>query len=154
MGPLYHLLDEADRVKAVKAALKLLKPGGLLFASFIHMSGGLVYLTRVLPEQIISSDPNEQRFQKLLMEGGSFSGAAFTQAFFINQNEVLPFMAKFPLEKLHLFGQESILAPNEYNIMDKSPEIVNAWLDLAEKMWERDEYLSWAEHLMYVGRKI
>jgi len=35
MGPLYHLIDEADRVRAIRAALGLLRPGGCLFVSFI-----------------------------------------------------------------------------------------------------------------------
>jgi len=152
MGPLYHLLEEADRITAVNAALNLLKPDGLLFAAFIHMGGGLVLLLRELPELII--DPNEERFLIPLTEGKSYGGAAFTQAFFINQNEILPFMEQFPLKKLHLFGQESILAPNEHNVMSQPPEVITAWLDLAEKMCEKEEYLSWSEHLMYVGRKI
>jgi len=62
-------------------------------------------------------------------------------------------MSQFPLEKLHLFGQESILAPNEYSFMEQSQEVKTAWLDFTEKMWEKEEYLSWSEHLMYVGRK-
>ena len=36
MGPLYHLQTEPDRIQAVEAALRLLKPGGMLFASFIN----------------------------------------------------------------------------------------------------------------------
>ena len=151
MGPLYHLLEESDRVKAVNAALRLLKPDGLLFAAFIHMGGGFVFLARDLPELVI--DPNEERFITPLIAGKSYGGAAFTQAFFINQNEVLPFMSRFPLEKLHFFGQEGTLAPNEHTIMNQTPEVVAGWLDLAEKMWEIPEYLSWSEHLMYVGRK-
>ena len=42
MGPLYHLPEEADRVRAVEAALNLLKPGGILFAAFIN-SSAVVY---------------------------------------------------------------------------------------------------------------
>ena len=151
MGPLYHLLDEAERLVAVETALRLLKPGGLLYAAFISMSGGLVYMLREVPAQF--ADPNEERFLRPLAEGKSFGGMAFTQAFFINQNEVLPFMSQFPLEKIHLFGQESILAPNEHNIMTQPPEVIEAILDLAEKLCEKEEYLSWSEHLMYVGRK-
>ncbi len=35
MGPLYHLIEETDRKAAIKGALRLLKPNGIIFASFI-----------------------------------------------------------------------------------------------------------------------
>jgi len=37
--------------------------------------------------------------------------------------------------------------------MGQPEPIVTAWLDMAEKLAEREDLLSWAEHLMYVGRK-
>ena len=151
MGPMYHLLQERDRINAVQASLRMLRPGGLLFVAFIQMSGGLIYLLREMPEHIM--EPDEERFLTPLVEGRGYAGAAFTQAFFINQNEVLPFMSQFPLEKLHLFGQEGVLAPNEHKLMSQPPEVIEAWLDIAEKLCEKEEYLSWSEHLMYVGRK-
>jgi hypothetical protein len=46
-------------------------------------------------------------------------------------------MERFGLEKLHLFGQESILAPNEPNIQAQSKEVIDKWLDLAEQVCER-----------------
>ena len=152
MGPLYHILEEAGRIQAIDAALRLLKPGGLLFAAFVPIGGGLVFCLRDLPHVI--ADPAEAKYIKALVEDTDFAGDGFTRIYFIHQNEILPFMSRFPLEKLHLFGQESIIMPNERNIMAQPPEIVVAWLDLAEKMWEEEEYLSWAEHLMYVGRKL
>jgi len=152
MGPLYHLLEELDRTRAVDSALQLLKTGGLLFAAFISMSGGLVFGLREVPEQF--ANPDEERFLVPLVSGENYGGAAFTQAFFINQHEVIPFMNRFPLEKLHLFGQESVLAPNVHKFMEQPPEVKQAMLDLAEKLCEKEEYLSWSEHLMYVGRKV
>ncbi|GFN37005.1 hypothetical protein TXYLGN1_27920 [Tepidimicrobium xylanilyticum] len=35
MGPLYQLIDEKDRKAAIEGALRLLKPNGIIFASFI-----------------------------------------------------------------------------------------------------------------------
>jgi len=35
MGPLYHLTESDDRLKALKEAYRVLKPGGLLFAAYI-----------------------------------------------------------------------------------------------------------------------
>jgi len=152
MGPLYHLLEDIDRSKAVDSALQLLKQDGVLYASFISMSGGLVFGLRDVPEAF--TDPKEEKFLKPLVEGESFGGAAFTQAFFIHQNEILPFMNRFPLKKMHLFGQESVLAPNVEKFMEQPPEVQEAMLDVAEKLIEKEEYLSWSEHLMYVGQKI
>ena len=152
MGPLYHLLEESDRVQSMYSALKLLKPQGTLFVSFINMFAGMIYAMKIAPEIII--DQNESEFYRTVLEDTSFAGQAFTQAFFINQKEVLPFMEQFPLEKLHFFGQESILSPCESNIMMQPQEIVEAWLDMSEKLAEREDLLSWSEHLMYIGRKV
>jgi len=151
MGPLYHLLEEQDRIKAINAALRLLKPGGLLFAAFINMSGGMVFGLREIPTAF--ADPKEEQFLASLAKSENYGGAAFTQAFFINQHKVLPFMEQFGLEKLHLFGQEGVLAPNVYTFMEQPPEVKEALLDISEKLYEKEEYLSWAEHLMYIGRK-
>lgn len=151
MGPLYHLLEENDRMKAVQASLRLLKPGGVLFVSFISVFSGMIYAMKFDPAIIL--DESEDEFYKTVLEQRSFAGQAFTQAFFIQQREVMPFMAQFPLQKLHFFGQEGITSPCESNLMQQSQPIVEAWLDMAEKLAEREDLLSWAEHLMYVGRK-
>ena len=115
MGPMYHLLEEADRVSAVNAALNLLKPGGLVYISFINLTAGMIYAMKDAPEML--SLEREHEFLKCFITRKSYAGDAFTKAFFIEQSEILPFMPQFPLEKLHLFGQESIMSPCEGNIM-------------------------------------
>ncbi|MCL2884408.1 MAG: class I SAM-dependent methyltransferase [Oscillospiraceae bacterium] len=154
MGPLYHLLGEAGRVRAITAALHLLKPGGIFFASFINLFAGMIYEMKIEPGLAISGDPNHLDYMESFLAEQSFAGDAFTKAFFIAQNEVLPFMSRFPLEKLHLIGQESITSPCENNIMSQPKEVVDVWLDLCEKICEREDLLSWSEHLMYIGRKL
>lgn len=151
MGPMYHLLKESDRVTAVNAALNLLKKNGIIFVSFINMFAGVIYAMKFQAD--IVSDLAEQEFYNDFIENRSFAGKAFTQAYFAKQDEILPFMAQFPLEKLHFFGQESITSPCEGNIMSQPKDIVDLWLDLCEKIWEREDLLSWSEHLMYVGKK-
>lgn len=152
MGPMYHLLEETDRITAVNAALNLLKPGGVVFVSFINLFAGMIYYMKFAPYCIVLE--NDIKFIEKVITQKSFGGDAFTKAFFIYHGEILPFMSQFPLEKLHLFGQESIMSPCENNIMLQPKEIVDSWLDLCEKLCEREDLLSWSEHLMYVGRKI
>jgi 2-polyprenyl-3-methyl-5-hydroxy-6-metoxy-1,4-benzoquinol methylase len=151
MGPMYHLLEESDRTRAIDASLNLLNRNGIFFVSFINMMAGMIYAMKCLPN--IINDPVEIEFYKAFLENRSFSGMAFTQAYFARQDEILPFMSRFSLEKLHLIGQEGIASPCEGNIMSQSKEIVDLWLDLCEKVCEREDLLSWSEHLMYIGKK-
>ena len=151
MGPMYHLLEEADRITAVNASINLLKPHGVLFVSFINMFSGMIYAMRDVPQMVF--EQSENPFLSAFVENRSFAGMAFTQAYFANQNEILPFMSQFPLEKLHLFGQECITSPCEDKIMSQPKEVIDIWLDLCEKVWEREDLYSFSEHLMYVGSK-
>jgi len=153
MGPMYHLLEESNRVKAMESALKLLKPSGVIFVSFINLFAGVVFCMKYDPMHMTLESQADVEYIDGVIAGKSYAGDAFTKAFFIEQSKILPFMAKFPLEKLHLFGQEAVLSPCEDNIMSQPKEIVDLWLDFCEKIWEREEFLSWSEHLMYVGRK-
>lgn len=152
MGPMYHLLEETERKDAVNTALKLLKSGGILYASFINLFAIIIYYMKQAPEKIVLNE--EAIYIKHVVEQMTYAGNAFTKVVFTEQSNILPFMMQFPLEKLHFFGQEGITSPCESNIMSQPQDIIDSWLDLCEKVWEREDLLSWSEHLMYVGRKL
>lgn len=154
MGPLYHLLEEAERAQATAAALRLLKPGGLLFASFMSLSAGMLYAMKLDPDIQASMEPCEIEFRDCFLTQRVYAGDAFAPVAFLPPRDILPFMTQFPLEKLHFFGQESILSPCESIILSRPKEIVGVWLDYAERLCEREDLLSWADHLMYIGRYV
>lgn len=151
MGPLYHLQKEEDRIQAVNACLKRLKPGGMLFAAFISNYSNLVWLLSNAPELI--NDEREAAWLEGLKQGVSYAGPAFTEAFFIQPAEIDPFMAKFPLAKKHLFGCEGITAAFQTTLGALPERERESWLALCLALCEREETFSWAEHLMYVGQK-
>lgn len=152
MGPLYHLPEEKDRVMAVKAALNLLKPGGFFYAAFISSYAPVWdYLARY-PHLV--TQESEQKFFALMEQDIGYSGHSFTQTHFIRPSDVLPFMSAFPLDKLHLLGSESILALREQELSAQPPEVIKAWIDFAEKVCEREEFMNMAEHFLYVGKKL
>lgn len=151
MGPLYHLLQENERGAAMTNALLLTKPGGRVFASFLLLFSGIIFYMTRAPWWI--NETVESPFLDALLQDESYGGAAFTQAFFIRQGDILPFMQRFGLEDQHIFGQESILAAFEGKWLEQSPNVRQAWLDLAIALCERPEYLSYSEHVMVHGRK-
>ena len=152
MGPMYHLLNEEDRIKAINAAISLLKDGGNLYVSFIFMFAGMIYMMKYMPECLLLE--SEKVFIDTVIKDESYAGDAFTKAFFIPKKDILPMMERFPLKKLHLFGQEGILAPCEANLLNQPEDVINQWVELAVQLCERDDLLSYSEHVMYIGQKI
>jgi S-adenosylmethionine-dependent methyltransferase len=151
MGPLYHLPIEADRVKAVEAALNCLKTGGLLFVAFISSYAGVWDYMKRMPGKILV--PDDAEIFDCVLQDKSFSGISFTASHLIRPGEVEPFMAQFPLEKLHLLSSESVLFFREKELHEQPETVWNAWLDFAEKVCEREEFLTMAGHFLYIGRK-
>ncbi len=154
MGPMYHLLEECDREKAIAACLKLLKPGGKIFVSFISIFGGIIFEMKHMPELIISQTEAEVEYRKAFIQSKSYGGDAFTRAYLIQPHDALSLMEKFPLKKLHFFGQEGLMSPCEDKIMQQPPEVIEGWLNLSEKVCERSDCISYSEHLMYIGEKV
>jgi S-adenosylmethionine-dependent methyltransferase len=152
MGPMYHLKDENDRVKTIRECMKKLKPNGTIFVAFVSSYSFVWdYLLRD-PNLIL----NEERKAQLnvMLNDVNFTGEGFTENFFIRPKDILPFFEQFELMKLHLINCESFLYLREPELLSHSPEVVSAWLDLAEQVCEREDLLSMAEHFMYIARKI
>jgi len=150
MGPMYHLLDEQDRISAINKAISLLKPNGKIYISFIMMFAGMIYFMKYCPEVILHE--SEKPFLDAVITDSSYGGDAFTKAYFISPKEVLPFMEQFDLEKLHMFGQEGVFSPCEDNFLKQPKEVIDKWLEVTLKIIERHELFGLSEHLMYIGQ--
>lgn len=152
MGPMYHLKEEHDRVLTIKECLKKLKANGTIFVAFVS-SYSFVWDYLIGNPGLILNE--EQRLQlNTIVEDVYFTGYGFSDNFFIRPCDVLPFFEQFDLDKLHLLNCESFLYLREPELLNQSPEVVSAWLDLAEQVCEREDLLSLAEHLMYIGKKL
>lgn len=151
MGPLYHLMEQEERTMAVKLALSLLKPGGFLYASFLLMFSGVIFMLREAESRIL--DEAEKVWLNAVKNEISWGGDAFTRAFFIDQDQILPFMKQFDLEILNFFGQEGILSANLHTLLQQPEHIQKKWIDLSVELCEIPKYLSHSEHAMVIARK-
>ena len=155
MGPLYHLLEEEEQVKAVETALKHLKPGGKLYVSYILVFGGVIYDMQnggnVVPD---CRNPGFIPAFEAVVTGENFCNTAgFTHSYLWHWRNILPFMERFGLKKLHYFGQEGIMSPVEPQILERDKEEFEQWEVLAKKYLEIPELLAFSEHAMYIGEK-
>jgi SAM-dependent methyltransferase len=156
MGPLYHLLAEKDRIEAVAAALRHLKKGGHLYVSFVLSFAGVIYDLKnggCLAKDLDPDNAIGEAFAEAVASQKDYAGMAFTDVFFIDKNSLEPFMAKFPLKKEILFGQEGILAPNEKDLLKRPRKERGLWIEFSKKFLGVDYLLPYSEHALWIGKK-
>jgi len=149
MGPLYHLQEETERQRAVREAMRILKPGGLLFAAFITLFAPFRDYSAADPEAVFTERTG---WLKMLEDGRNF-GEGFPGAYFSHPNEIIPLMEGCGLVTLKIVGVEGVAAGHEEKTNQLQGEMLEFWVDLNYRLGSDPSCWGAADHLLYVGRK-
>ena len=152
MGPMYHLIEPADRDLALRECLRILRPGGLVFVAFVSVLGRVFDLVRNYPENLLDNVPRIAD----LVNGPSIASsdeARFTDAYFVQPEDVAPLMQTYPVEQLALLGVEGLTAQSEAVITGVNRSVTHAWIELAIRTAASPAALYGSDHLLFVGRK-
>ena len=150
MGPLYHLLDEDDRLAAVREAVRVLRPGGCLFATFITRYAPLRWWGKHNPAFVLE---HRTAFAAMLDEGRGPNLAGFTDAYLERPEIVIPFMQSAGLRTLALIGCEGVMSMIRDRINELSGVAWEYWIEVNYRLGKDPATHGTAEHLMHVGRK-
>ena len=150
MGPLYHLLTLEERLRAVRGVGGLLKPGGLLFASFIARYAGIRWAAKNLPSWLVD---NRSDVERLIETGVNIPPAegGFTDSYFAQPSEVRPLMEEGGFRTLDLIGCEGVVSMIDEKIMPLEGELWEAWVDINYRLGRDPSIHGAVEHLLYVG---
>lgn len=148
MGPLYHLVKEADRKLALEGALSLLKPGGIIVASFISkyapIQDNLLYLSEI---------EDVQSLLGYLNNGENKDGKGFTTAYFSSPEEAVSLMSGFGVKELVFAGVENILGCKEKGICELSEVQYNKWIEIGFALSTDKSVMGTSQHFLYIGQK-
>ncbi len=152
MGPLYHLLAEGERLAAIHEAYRVLRPGGLLFATFITRFAPLRDVALKSPRWIVD---HPDRYQQLLTEGQNPAreDSAFPDSYFAHPDEIIPLMSAGGFHHVLIQGCEGILAGHEETVNTVEDDVWEAWVDLNYRLGREPALWGAADHLLYVGSK-
>ncbi len=153
MGPMYHLLEERQRVDVINKCLKLLKSNGSLIVSFISAYAALLDCLKNYPQEVNNL---KESFLAYLKDGRYYSSndQGFTDAYFIHPLSIKNFFIQFGLEPLYLGAVEGPGCLVEDKIMQLDEQAFQSWLDVFGRVSEDPVILGSCEHLLYTGRKI
>lgn len=154
-GPLYHLLDKEERQKCIQEVYRVLKKGGLIFASFIpYLSGSIAIIDRYFrhPEQVNVENLNE------VFNSGKFNNAinkGFQEGYYPSSKEIEDLFSSNNFEKISMMSIRGIGYEKEdklYNVSDKI--IFDEIIKIIEKTSDMKEIIETCGHAMYIGKKL
>jgi len=151
MGPLYHLISESDRKKAIQGALNLLKDGGIIIASFISKYAPIQDCLAWL--RFEGQDDDVSTLLNYLNDGENKDDRGFTAAYFSGIEEAKNLMKSFGLEQLAFAGVENILGSKENEILMLPESEILKWLEIGYALSQDENIIGTSQHFLYIGRK-
>jgi len=151
MGPLYHLLEEAERLRALSEERRVLRPGGPLFAAFItrfavHRDAAAHYFTEPLALPGLY-ETIEQTGQLPPREGGTFV------AYFAHPDEVEPLVRRAGLEVDEILGVEGYVSiVEDQGVNALTGPAWDWWLEANWRGAHEAALRGAVEHLLVVAR--
>jgi len=151
MGPLYHLVFEADRKEALTGVIERLKPGGMIFSAFISRFGILGDLIRNVPEWI--EDQEEVRSIMEIGKDPDHDQRGTFRGYFARIDEVAPLHEQIGFETIAFVGVEPAIGAGDetYNVLTGRQR--KLWLDLLYQVSPEKTIIGASRHLLYIGRK-
>ncbi len=151
MGPLYHLVLESDRQAALVQVYERLRPGGLLFSSFISRLGALSDLLKDSPAWIL-----DQKYARAVLETGRRPDDAPRGGFrghLARASEIAPLHEAVGFHTVQVAGVEPVIAADDasYNRLEGRER--ELWLDLLYQLSAEPSILEASRHLLYIGKK-
>lgn len=151
MGPLYHLVEGADRRLALRQAFQKLRPGGVLFSALLSRLGVMGDLISHNADWIL----DQPQVRSLVERGrrpddappGGFRG------YFSEVSEVLPLHESEGFETIALAGVEPAISSDDEAFNRLTGEQRTLWLDLLFEMSADPSVLGASRHLLYIGRR-
>lgn len=150
LGPLYHLYNEADKRQALREAIRVTKPGGIVFAAYVISDGSL------LDEGFMHGKIDVAAYlQDGLLDAETFAAHSQPEDLFelVRKEDIDALMAAFPVRRLHYVATDglSLLIREAIDKMD--PEVFALYLKHHFVICERPDVVGLSSHVVDVFQK-
>jgi SAM-dependent methyltransferase len=152
MGPLYHLVLEPDRRRALAQAYARLRPGGILVSAFISRYGIMGDLLRNVPQWI--EDRDEVRAILDLGRDPEHYPPGQFRGYFATVAEIAPLHEAQGFRTLALAAVEPAISADDDSYNRLEGEQRRLWLDLLEEISTEPSSIGASRHLLYVGKRL
>ncbi len=152
MGPLYHLLEHEQRLRAVREAWRVLRPGGRVFAAAITRNSMVQFAAGRNVEYVVRC---RKDLESVLATGilRKNDRDPFPDAWMCRPEEIPPLMREGEFEQVSLMNVEALAYELEEKINAAGEDLHRQWIDLLYRLCRDPAVLGTGGHLLYVGEK-
>ncbi|MBN1936062.1 MAG: methyltransferase domain-containing protein [Anaerolineae bacterium] len=150
MGPLYHLLEEADRKQALAEVVRVLRPGGQLWTAYVTRYAPLRYAAA---KEAGVLDPSPQAERVLATGVLPPRGEDSFVAYFAHPTEVTPTLRGAGLDVVEIWGVEALVSQHEEGVNTLEGEDWARWVDLNYRVSTDPCLHGGVEHLLALAVK-
>lgn len=151
MGPLYHLVEEADRKAALKEGFDRLRAGGIIFSSFISRFGIMGDLLKKVPAWIEDQAEVRSVLERGKSPGGHPRGGF--RGYFAQISEIPLLHEAVGFRTLTMAGVEPAISADDESYNKLQGKQRQLWLDLFYEMSTEKSILGASRHILYIGKK-
>ncbi|ANS74225.1 hypothetical protein AWM70_06200 [Paenibacillus yonginensis] len=152
LGPLYHILEEQERLRVIQEAYRVLKPGGIVLFGYINSWGALKAGVTEFSESFRELDKIYDYLTELKLD----ESRGFTECYFTVPPQALKEVQTGGFEILSYAGAEGFLAGTQTEIgrLYREDRVVyDNLLQAASETCEAPQFRDATEHLLVVARK-
>jgi 2-polyprenyl-3-methyl-5-hydroxy-6-metoxy-1,4-benzoquinol methylase len=154
MGPLYHLESLESRRQAVQEAVRVLKPNGLLAASFLTRTAALRFVAKERARDVLELyGPMLSLMNQGYDETFPPADDDHLHAYFAHPDEVEPLLADAGLTVLGTYATEGFISMIDETVNTLEGPEWAAWVELNLLLASDRTLFSGAEHLLAIARK-
>ena len=161
LGPLYHLVDRRDRLRAWGEAIRVVRPGGWVFAAGISRLSAMAWVTVVGPSIELATggtatprSPFPEKWRRLIEEGaGELGHNGFPGGHFHLADDLEEEALAAGLCEVRVIGIEGPGAQATEISRSHDPLLIAAARTLAEAFESQPGLRDLSPHLLAVGRK-
>ena len=150
LGPLYHLYTKEDKRQALREAIRVTRPGGVIFAAYVISDGCL------LDEGFLRGNINVAEYVKTgLLDGETFAAKSEPKDLFelVRKEDVDELMRDFPTTRLHYVASDGCALLLRYAIDAMDDVAFALYLNYHFATCERADLLGVTSHALDVFRK-
>lgn len=150
LGPLYHLYSEEDKRQALREAIRVTKPGGIVFAAYVISDGSL------LDEGFMHGKIDVAAYiRDGLLDAETFAAHSQPEDLFelVRKEDIDALMAAFPVRRLHCIASDGLSLLMRETIDSMEPETFALYLKHHFAICERPDVAGLSSHVLDVFQK-